>query len=212
MEESFILKFKIKLARKLHRIGLKNRNFTIVSNNCWGGYVYQEFGLRYNTPFIGLFIYAEDYIKLLKNFRYYMNQELKFIDISKSKYIRDVKSRKDRRDDYPVGILEDIELHFLHYNSEIEAKNKWNRRKKRINYSNILFKFSDNDLCCRQYVEEFSKLKYKNKICFVAQNYELNSVIQLKEFAEKECVEGEWSVSRRYIDNKKLLNEMVIYK
>ena len=120
MEESFILKFKIKLATKLHRIGLKNRNFTIVSNNCWGGYVYQEFGLRYNTPFIGLFIYAEDYIKLLKNFRYYMNQELKFIDISKSKYIRDVKSRKDRRDDYPVGILEDIELHFLHYNSEIE--------------------------------------------------------------------------------------------
>ena len=77
-----------------------------------------------------------------------MNQELKFIDISKSKYIRDVKSRKDRRDDDPVGILEDIELHFLHYNSEIEAKNKWNRRKKRINYSNILFKFSDNDLCC----------------------------------------------------------------
>ena len=40
---------------------LQNTNFSIISNNCWGGYVYQEQNLPYQSPFVGLFLYAKDY-------------------------------------------------------------------------------------------------------------------------------------------------------
>lgn len=208
MKENFVLSTKIKIYRILHRIGLKNRNFTIVSNNCWGGYVYQEFGMKYNTPFIGLFIFAQDYLKILKKFKHYMNKELVFINPIESKYYEELK-RRGTNNKYPIALLGDVELHFLHYKSEEEALNKWSRRLKRINYNNILFKFSDNDLCCKSYIEEFSKLEYDNKICFTAGNYKFNSVIRLSEFDNKDHVEGEWSVSRNYIDNKLLLNSMI---
>ena len=36
------IKKKIKkIIGNVNRIGLKNRDFTIISNNCWGGFVYQ---------------------------------------------------------------------------------------------------------------------------------------------------------------------------
>ena len=34
-------------------------------------------------------------------------------------------------------MLDDIEIHFNHYISFEEAKNKWDERKRRINYDNI---------------------------------------------------------------------------
>ena len=52
----------------IRRIGLINDNFTIISNNCFAGFVYQKFDIQYNTPFVGLFILGPDYIYLLKNF------------------------------------------------------------------------------------------------------------------------------------------------
>lgn len=59
---------------------LTNKDFTIISNNCWGAFVYQKFNLQYNTPFVGLFLFAPDYIKLLKNFENMINNKLTFID------------------------------------------------------------------------------------------------------------------------------------
>ena len=33
----------------VRRVGLKGKNFTIVSNNCFAGFIYQKFGIEYNT-------------------------------------------------------------------------------------------------------------------------------------------------------------------
>lgn len=62
---------------------LINTNFVIVSNNCWAGAVYQWYGRPYNSPFAGMRIYGECYLKLLSNFDYYMNQPLNFITVTK---------------------------------------------------------------------------------------------------------------------------------
>ena len=70
----------------VRRVGLKGKNFTIVSNNCFAGFIYQKFGIEYNTPFIGLFILAPDYIELLKNFNDLINKKLVFINGDESKY------------------------------------------------------------------------------------------------------------------------------
>lgn len=68
-----LLGFVNRLYAKSLSSRIEDRNFTIISNNCWGGELYKELNLAYNTPFIGLFIYAPCYIKMLKNLRFYLN-------------------------------------------------------------------------------------------------------------------------------------------
>ena len=46
-------------------------DFSIISNNCWAGFVYSKFGLEYTTPTIGMGIVDDDYIKFLENMDYY---------------------------------------------------------------------------------------------------------------------------------------------
>ena len=55
---------------------LQNKNFVIISNNCFGGQAYRSLQLPYNTPFVGLFLYGPCYLKLLQNFGFYLNQDL----------------------------------------------------------------------------------------------------------------------------------------
>ena len=58
------LKFK-------RRIGLKNRDVSIISNNCGGGFITQHFGLKYYSPTEGLFFETHDYLKFVKNLTLY---------------------------------------------------------------------------------------------------------------------------------------------
>lgn len=145
---------------------LKGKNFIIISNNCWGGQVYQWHNRQYNTPFVGLFLYGPCYLKLLKNFNYYMTQELKFIN--KSIY-------PNRPKTYPIGQLNDIEIHFTHYKTEEEALEKWNKRTARMlketDLDNYYFKICDRELVTPEHFTEFHNLPYKNKVSFAVNMY-----------------------------------------
>lgn len=159
-------------------------DFTIISNNCWGGMIYESYGLPKNSPTIGLFFMPDDYINFLRNLKEYLQIELVFIQPENSKY-KKILSDDKRFGNYPIGKLqlndeESIEVFFLHYYSEEEAKQKWERRKERINWEHILFKFNDQNGCTEKHIREFSSLPYKHKICFVAQDYKYNSVIKIK--------------------------------
>lgn len=157
------------LKRKIDRITLRNKDFTLFSNDCWGGELYHYFGLEYNTPFIGLYVMAPCYIKFLKNPDYYLNLELTFTKISK--YPEVEEARSNFKNSFPVGVLEDVEIQFMHYNSEAEAVLKWNRRKQRINWDNIHVKFDGGkDGASNELIEEFDQLPYR-KICLVSEPY-----------------------------------------
>lgn len=140
---------------------LKDRKFVIISNNCWGGSLYQWYNRPYNSPFVGLFLYGPCYLKLLSNFEYYMKQELNFTDTSKY---------PERPKTYPIGILGDVEVHFTHYKTEDEAKLKWQVRTARMlkeeNLDNYFFKISDRERVSKELILDFHKLPYKNKISF----------------------------------------------
>lgn len=144
---------------------LKNSNFVLISNNCWGGAAYQWFERPYNSPFIGLFLYGPCYIKLLQNFDEYMHQKLIFV--SESRY-------PDRKLTYPLATLNDIEIHFTHYATEEEAKNKWERRTLRMleekNRDHYFFKICDRERVSNKILEEFHQLPFKNKISFSVKN------------------------------------------
>lgn len=151
---------------------INNNDFSIISNNCWGGFVYQSYGIEYNTPTIGLFFMAEEYVKFLSNLKYYINEcELTFIKPKESKYVNFL-SNDARFGNYPVGRIGDVEIEFLHYKSETEAYDKWERRKKRINWDKLLVKFNDQNECNLELFNKFCELNFKNKLFFgVNQDY-----------------------------------------
>ena len=191
------------LARKRNRY-LKNKDFTIISNNCWGGFVCQHVDLPYNSPFIGLFLFSPDYIKLLGDLRGYLSMNIQFITPRESKYSSELDPNSPFSN-YPIGLLGDIEIHFLHYSSESEAKEKWDRRVNRINYDNLIIKFCDRDLATDKLIRDFFSLPYKNKIFLSAKNYDDKSCLKLKN-EHGLFIENEWKNYKKTISPLKHLN------
>ena len=151
------------------RKSLKNTDFTIISNNCWGGMIYESYNLPKQSPTIGMFFMAEDYIKFLVDLKGYVNGKLTFIHPEQSRWKNAPQVVADKKfGTYPVGVLSngksEIEVFFLHYKSEQEARAKWERRVQRINWDNLLIKFNDQNGCKQKNVEDFMNLKYKNKL------------------------------------------------
>lgn len=165
-------------------LDLADSDFTIVSNNCWRGYVYQNLHVSFNSPFIGLFILPEDYYKLTANFRDYMEKEIWFDENMTYFPTGDYY--------YPVGHLGDVTIHFLHYKTSLEVKEKWDRRKARINYDNLYFKFDNADGASDELLEKFDQLPYHNKVIFVHKPYpNLKSAI---------CLDNQEHLDNAYLD------------
>lgn len=134
---------------------------------------------------------------MLKNLELYLSSDIKFIE--KSKYEVANTSRKNGNK-YPIGVLQDeIEIHFLHYTTAEEAKIKWNRRLQRLNMDNLFISFTDRDLCDPEHINEFDRLPFKHKVCFVAKEYPNNkSVIWLKGYSKDSCIGDIYSNSKEY--------------
>ena len=162
---------------------IKNKNVTIISNNCWAGIFYRNNNLKYLSPTLGLFFMADEYIKFIYNIKYYINTELNFINIQNSKYKDYLKKLNYNA---PIGKIDDLEIMFLHYKTEAEALDKWNRRKQRINWDNIIYKFSDQNMCTYKNLEDFEKFNAKNKICFTTRKYDELNTIQIKKYEKRQ--------------------------
>lgn len=156
---------------KKRRKQLNSTDFTIISNNCWGGLVYQYFGLPYNTPIAGCGFMDEDYLKFLEKFDYYISLQLVFVPYESSKRYNYYKLKNIDRPSCPIAMLDDIEVCFTHYASEEEAREKWERRCKRINKDKMLVKMSQRYTSSAEILERFEKLPYSNKICFTESEY-----------------------------------------
>ena len=122
------------------------------SSNCNGCCICHDLGLQFRSPFVNLYLSAEDYMKFLREPNRYLSMQLSF--------------KNDRETDYPIGELEDITLHFVHYTSEQEAELAWQRRKARINWDNLFVLMSDRDGCTEEMLKEFDALPYRNKAVF----------------------------------------------
>lgn len=158
----------------LYRIRLRNKNFSIISNNCWGGAIYDRFGLPYKTPTVGLWFPSFDYIRFLTDIEYYLKQDLEQISWEDCHVANLLQQRKIRGKydfelkDMIIGRLYDVDIIFLHYKSFDDAKKKWNRRKTRINMDNLIVKFNDQNGFNEELLHKFIELPYKNKIFFTA--------------------------------------------
>ena len=136
---------------------LRNTDFSIICSNCIAGVIYHNLGLQFKTPTINLYFEAKDFVKFCSDLKGYLSMELE-----------EVKTNSN----YPVARLGDIKLYGVHYKNYIEMKNKWNERKKRINYNNLFFIMTERDGCTYDDIVSFSKINYPHKIIFTHKKYE----------------------------------------
>ncbi len=160
---------------KTIREKLDGIEFSIFSNNCLAGYFYHDAGREFTSPTINLSFDGPDFIRFLENPQHYLSMDPVFIDTGKT---------------FPVGLIDDIEINFVHYKTEQDALDAWNRRKERIVWDNIFIVATDHDgLYLPEMLERFDALPYKNKIMFTAQNYpQYPWAIQVSQFKKRNNV------------------------
>lgn len=190
---------------------INKKKFTIISNNCWGGEVYESYNLIKQSPTVGLFFMASDYIKFISDLKTYLKKELQFIDPKDSQFYEKVKY-SNKYGKYPVARLGDIEIFFMHYSTEEQARKKWNRRIKRINWKHILYKFNDQNGCTEEDIKHFAELPFKHKLCFTV-NPKMSiypNVIKIKEPKKYKCIYASYEPfgSSKYININELINSL----
>ena len=154
-----VYRYFVRLAKWRRRIGLRSTDFSIISNNCTGGYVYQYFGISYKTPTEGLYFTTEDYLKLVERPEYYFNHKVELINANES-----VLAHKGKKITYPVGRVDDLEIYFMHYPNPKEALTKWYRRASRINFKKMFFLLTETELMKIEHVYKFAKLLDSNQL------------------------------------------------
>ena len=162
-----------------------DQDTTIISSNCFAGRIMQDLGMQYNSPTLGLYFWAPDYIEFLSQLKYYLTEaRIEFVD--HSKYPLGDQRRKAWRHWYPIGRLDGkVEIHFLHYYSEEEAAEKWYRRAGRVNWDKLLVIGMEQNLCTLDEIKAFDKLPFKNKYFFSSKELpELKSNCYIPEFRD----------------------------
>ena len=131
---SIFSEFRIAGLTKIHKcvLRLRNRNkdFTLIAQNCIGGVIYADLGIQFLSPTINMFIEDENFVKLVENLEHYLSVKVepltdKFIDPIDNTIV------------YPKIKIDDIEICCLHYKDCQDAIDAWERRKKRVTLSNV---------------------------------------------------------------------------
>lgn len=161
--------------KEFKRLRLKNRRPSIIASNCIGTFIYYDMKMQYQSPTINLSFDMNDYVRFLENLKWYLEQPVVFY--------------KDKRFDFPCGMVGDVEIRFNHYKSFEEAANKWEERKQRINWDNLFVIAIDGDNCTYESIQRFDALPFENKVILTHKPYpEFPSAYYLPGFEEQEGI------------------------
>ena len=169
---------------------LKSTDFTIISNNCWGGMIYESYNLPKESPTVGMFFMAKDYIEFLSDLKGYIGGKLTFIKPEESRWKEMPQISGDKRfGHYPVGVLSNgkntIEIFFLHYHSE---------------------------QCTEMEVNKFMKLPFKNKLFFTCKHWpnENGGYTVIHQFPKHDFIMASYEPfgKNKYIDVTSVINQL----
>ena len=93
-----------------------------------GGVCYEYLGMAKQSPTVGAYFFAEDYLKFCSRLRYYLALELNIIPISESKHYESILAQNNKM--AIVGKLDDVEIIFLHYPNTDIVLEKWKKELK----------------------------------------------------------------------------------
>lgn len=133
-----------RILSRIVRKKLDLSDVTLLSMNCVGGILYHDCRSRFLSPTIDLYFSAPDFLKFVNDLDLYLAETPKVV----------------MGDTYPVGVLRDIKLYFMHYNTPEEALLKWEERKMRIRKDRIFVIMVDRDGFDDELFDSFKKIKY----------------------------------------------------
>lgn len=154
--------------RSRQRQRLKNLDFSLLTGNCVGGYLYHQLGLPFTSPTINMMIENQDFKKLLLNQDYYLS-------LTPTPYI------DPKYPSTPAGLLGDIILHFTHYKSSEDGIEAWEKRKKRINFENLYVIISDIDLQPDD-ILELKSVRCKKIVVMTSKNWGYDHCLYIPDF------------------------------
>lgn len=185
--------FRLPLFDYSRYIRLVKEPVTILSYDCWGGYIYNKLYLQFTSPLINIYWQKDSYMKFIQDPLFYFEQPLEMHTESNL-----------REGVYPVGVIggrgNQIRLEFVHARNFEEAKTLWDRRKERVNPERIflMLGIDGTEPDKEKYLKIFEKLPFP-KICFYAGETSVKDVIYLKRF-EWHCYQGSRMDSIRFTD------------
>lgn len=160
------------LAKKKKRF--TNRTLSLFSSNCVGGCMLHDLGARFNSPFVNLYLNAEDYLKFLSQPQKYTALEFEELQTEHP---------------YPVAVWGDLTVYFVHYKTYEEAVCAFKRRLARINYENLFVLFVERDGCTYEQLKQFDALPYAHKVVFTHQPYpEIPSAVYIEGYEKEPCL------------------------
>ena len=146
-------------------IRLKESHTTIISDDCTATLIYNVLGLEFTSPFVFTLLSQGDFLKLVKNFRYYVDLPLE-------------EALGQKGEKYPVGKIGDIEVKFPYNLDFSTAKKDWKKRVSRVNYDNILFWMRCDTY---EFAEEFQVIDVDRKIGFSPMKTEFPSILWMSD-------------------------------
>lgn len=186
---------------------LKNKTFTVISNNCWGGLVYESYGLEKQSPTVGAYFAPEEYLRFLSRLEYYLKEcEMTFVTPQDARH-KQLYMQDKRFGTFPIARVGDVEIAMLHYHSEEEARQKWERRCKRVNWDRLLVKMNDQNGCTREQAEAFWQLPFANKVFFTVRDWGADCV-KLPYGGEYVLSTQEPFGASRYLNVNRLINDL----
>lgn len=169
------------LRSRLLRRRLQRPDFSIVSDDCWGGEVYKALERPFRTPFIGLLIGHDSYLRLLEDLESRLARPLELVLAGDVEF---GPGDPGAAPHVPVGYLGgDVEIRFLHYGSVAEVREKWQRRLERLDFARLFVKFAGDTKPYRTplcELERFDALPYASKVCFTTGETQLASAVRVR--------------------------------
>lgn len=151
-----VVKFLRSMVTARYRSKLKNHGFTIIANNCIGGIIYHDLHERFCSPTINLDICPKDFVVLCEHLPYYLSLPIKEIPSDTN---------------CPVGVIlgeyGSVRINFRHYKTFEEGLEKWNERKKRIDWDN-LFVIMEAQSVDEAIFRRFEFIPFQNKVLYAS--------------------------------------------
>ncbi len=145
------------LRRRKMRKALINKTPSLLVPNCLGGHLLHDLGVEFRSPFVNLMMYQTDFYKFIFDMERYLGEELVFF--------------KHPKFTFPCAKLGELTVHFTHYETEEEARSKWNTRKGRIDFDNLFVQLVERDGLSYEQIKSLSALKVRGVMVFTENPY-----------------------------------------
>lgn len=138
----------------------KGETPTIISNDCSAGYIYNVMDMFMLSPTINTGIEPCDFIKLCKNLKFYMEQDMNSESLRYTRTFRFSTSPMDNL----TGKIGDISVVFAHLKPDDKPVERWNIMRQRINWESVIYVMKEQNSSGsvpRDTIREFLELKGK---------------------------------------------------